>query len=201
MTFRHLYSEAPGERLLHVVLEEPSDYGSEYRHIRATVLRRAASHVMREDGSAVAQYWDDHNATGYRVASYVLTKTGGTYVDDMQLRGQIDNTANPMHEGRPYGNQVDFRPYSVDANSARAISDFYTKYGKFLDKNELYNHSDDFYVALHYLAVFLKITKVIFSKPGVRQTNLGDANNFEELNLVEAGVRINEMLRPFAKSA
>ena len=165
------------------------------------MLRRAASHVPKEDGSGIATYWDEEKATGYRVASYVLSKTGGTYVDDMQLRGQIDATQNPMHEGRPYGNNVEFKPYKVDANTARAISDFYAKYSKFLDKNKLYNQSDDFYVAMHYLAVFLKITKVIFSKPGKRQTNLSDLDNFEELNLVEAGVRINEMLAPFVKRA
>jgi hypothetical protein len=151
------------------------------------------------DIGGVETWNDDHiaNCSGYRVASYVFSKTSAVYVDDMQLRGQLDAMPRPMRNGRPYGNKVTFTPYSVDQNTARAISDFYTKHEKFYDKNNLRRQDDDFYVALHYLAVFLKITKIVFFKPGVRHASLNESNCFEEVDLVQAKVRIDEMLEPF----
>jgi hypothetical protein len=203
--FKHPHSDIQSERLLLVSLEEPSFHNSEYRHIRATVVRRAVPHKYRADAPAICdgtgvETWNDDHITkcsGYRVASYVFSKTSATYVDDMQLRGQLDVMPRPMRNGRPYGNKVIFKPYDVDQNTARAISDFYTKYGKFFDKNNLRRQDDDFYVALHYLAVFLKITKVVFFKPGVRHASLSEANRFEEMDLVQAKVRIDELLAPF----
>lgn len=197
--FKHPHQDIQSERLLLVALEEKQFHNSEYRHIRATVIRRAVAHTLREDGSGVDTWNDDHKekCSGYRVASYVFTKTAATYVDDMQLRGQIDEMPRPMRNGRPYGNNVTFTPYNVDQNTARAISDFYTKHEKFYDKNNLRRQDDDFYVALHYLAVFLKITKIVFFKKGVRHAALSEANCFEEVDLVQAKVRIDEMLEPF----
>lgn len=202
--FKHPHQDIQSERLLLVALEEPSYHNSEYRHIRATVVRRAVPHVMTpiiEEGDVarVDQWNDDHKdkCFGYRVASYVFSKTSGTYVDDMHLRGQIDVMPRPMCDGRPYGNNVTFTPHNVDQNTARAISDFYSKHEKFCDKNHLNRAPDDFYVALHYLAVFLKITKVVFFKKGVRHAALSEAECFEEMDLVQTKVRIDEMLAPF----
>jgi hypothetical protein len=203
--FKHPHQDIQSERLLLIALEDKQFHNSEYRHMRATVIRRAVPHKLRADAPAIydgtgVEIWnDDHigKCSGYRVASYVFSKTSAVYVDDMQLRGQIDVMPRPMRNGRPYGNNVSFSPYNVDQNTARAILDFYTKYGKFLDKNNLPNHNDDFYVALHYLAVFLKITKVVFFKKGVRYASLSEANCFEEMDLVQAKVRLDEMLEPF----
>ena len=194
-----MHNDIQSERLLLVALEEPSYHNSEYRHIRASVIRRAVPHTVREDGSGVDQWYDDHKekCTGYCVASWVFSKTSGMYVDDMQLRGQIDAMPRPMRDGRPYGNSVSFKPYTVDQNTARAILDFYVKYDKFFDKNNLRRQNDDFYVAMHYLAVFLKITKVVFFKKGVRHAALSEVESFEEMDLVQAKVRIDELVAPF----
>lgn len=202
MSFRHMHQDVQSERLLLVVLEEPSYGGSEYRHIRATVIRRAVPHAVNSEG-VVVDWADDYEnkCFGYRVASYVFSGNKGTYVDDMQLRGQIDT--NPRHTalngGKPYGNEINFKPYSVCQNTARAISDFYSKRDKFLDKFGLSRRGDDFYVELNHLAQFLKITKVVFYKSGVRHTSLSETNNFEECDIAFASVRINEMLAPFAR--
>jgi hypothetical protein len=202
--FKHPHQDIQSERLLLVTLEEPQFHNSEYRHIRATVIRRAVPHKMalptEETNAPRVDIWnDDHidKCTGYRVASYVFSKTSGTYVDDMQLRGQMDVMPRPMRDGRPYGNNVTFTPHNVDQNTARAILDFYSKHEKFCDKNHLNRAPDDFYVALHYLAVFLKITKVVFFKKGVRHAALSEANCFEEMDLVQTKVRIDEMIAPF----
>lgn len=206
MTFRQPYQDPKSERLLLVVLEEPQYHGSEYRHIRATVVRRAVPHTMapKIDSSenCVAEWNDDYaaNCTGYRVASYVFpTASTNIYVDDMQLRGQIDVIPRPLRNGRPYGNSVRFTPHQVDANTAHAISDFYKKYNKFIDKYNLTRQDDDFYVALNHLAQFLKITRVVFYKKYIMHASLADANVFEECDIAFASVRINEMLAPFLK--
>lgn len=201
MTFRQPYQDPRSERLLLVALEEKQYHGSEYRHIRATVVRRAVAHTYRKDDPTVVQDWNDEHAnkcTGYRVASYVFpTNSTNIYVDDLQLRGQIDAMPKPMRNGRPYGNSVRFTPYMVDANTAHAISEFYKKYNKFVDKYNLTRQDDDFYVALNHLAQFLKITRVVFYKPGVTHASLSEANCFEETDIAFAKIRIDEMLAPF----
>lgn len=202
MSFRHMHQDVQSERLLLVVLESSDFAHSEYRHIRATVVRRAVPHAVNSEG-VVVDWADDYEnkCFGYRVASYCLTKTSGTYVDDMQLRGQIDaNPAyQPLNAGKPYGNEINFKPHSVCQNSARAILDFFNKRDKFLDKFGLSRRGDDFYVELNHLAQFLKITKVLFYKPGVRHTSLSETANFEECDIAFAKVRIDEMLAPFAR--
>ena len=209
MSFRHMHQDVQSERLLLVVLESSDFHNPEYRHIRATVVRRAVPHKLRADAPAIydgtgVEVWnDDHpgKCFGYRVASYVFSRNKGTYVDDMQLRGQIDaNPAyQPLNGGKPYGNEINFKPHSVCQNSARAILDFFNKRAKFLDKFGLSRRGDDFYVELNHLAQFLKITKVLFYKPGVRHTSLAETANFEETDIAFAKERIDEMLAPFAR--
>lgn len=202
MTFRHMHTDVQSERLLLVALEEYS-FGSSHRHIRASVIRRAVPHSLPIGNNSFQIYADDHpdRCKGYRVASYVFSKNRGTYVDDMQLRGQIDIGNNPLHDGKPYGNSISFKPYEVCQNSARAISDFYTKMDKFLDKYSLKRQPDSFYVALNHLAQFLKITKVAFFKPPYTTGCLNEADRFMEIDIAFAEERINEMLAPFLQIA
>lgn len=201
MSFRQPYQDPRSERLLLVALEEKQYHGSEYRHIRATVVRRAVPHKIDPNVVGTVKEWnDDYEAkcTGYRVASYVFpTSASNIYVDDMQLRGQIDAMPKPMRDGRPYGNKVTFTPYQVDANTAQAITAFYKKFNAFVDKYNLTRQDDDFYVALNHLAQFLKITRVVFYKPHVTHASLSEANCFEETDIAFAKVRIDEMLAPF----
>ena len=204
MTFRHMHNDIRSEYLLLVVLENLDCYSREYRHIRAEVVRRAVPHKMailaEPHFEPRVEVWnDDHkdNCTGYRSASWVLSKTSGTYVDGMQLRGQIDVGSRPLNKGRPYGNRVDFKAHSIDWNTALAIADFYKKQDAFVTKHNLTRRDNDFYVALNHLAQFLKITKVLFHKEGVTHCSLAEANCFEETDIAFASVRIDEMLKPF----
>ena len=204
MSFRQPYQDPRSERLLLVALEEKQYHGSEYRHIRATVVRRAVPHKMapKIDGSenCVAEWNDDYEAkcSGYRVASYVFpTNSTNIYVDDMELRGQIDVMPRPLRDGRPYGNAVRFTPHQVDANTAQAITAFYKKFNAFVDKYNLTRQDDDFYVALNHLAQFLKITRVVFFKPGVTRASLSEANCFEETDIAFAKINVDAMLKPF----
>lgn len=208
MTFRHMHNDIRSEYFLLVVLENSDRYSQEYRHIRAEVVRRAVPHKMailaEPHFEPRVEVWnDDHkdNCTGYRSASWVLSKTSGTYVDGMALRGQIDSHPihTPLNKGRPYGNNVDFKAHSIDWNTARAIADFYKKQDAFVTKHNLTRRDNDFYVALNHLAQFLKITKVLFHKEGVTHCSLAEANCFEETDIAFASVRIEEMLKPFYK--
>ena len=200
MSFRHMHNDIRSEYLLLVVLEERDVYSLDYRHIRATVVRRAVPHGVNSEG-AVVNWADEYpqKCSGYRVASWVLSKTTGVYVDDMQLRGQIDNNSHPMNDGRPYGNRVEFKPHSVDWNTARAIEQFYKKQDAFVERHKLTRQDNNFYVALNHLAQFLKITKVLFHTEGVTHASLSEANCFEETDIAFANVRIEEMLKPFYK--
>lgn len=201
MSLRYIYQYPQAERLLLVVLEQPQYGGSEFRHINATVVRRAVPHKMKDYSDSVETWNDDYEARcfGYRVASHVLTKTSGIFVDDLQLRGQIDTTPSLLRRNnKPYGNDIKFKPYNVCQNTARAITDFYTKYARFCDKQKVRRSDDDFYVALAHLANFLKITKVVFYKSHMRGNSLGEPENFEEYDLASAKIRIDELLLPFA---
>ena len=199
-----MHNDICSEYLLLVVLENSDHYSREYRHIRAEVVRRAVPHKMailaEPHFEPRVEVWnDDHkdNCTGYRSASWVLSKTSGTYVDGMQLRGQIDVGSRPLNKGRPYGNRVEFKAHSIDWNTARAIEQFYKKQDAFVTKHNLTRRDDNFYVALNHLAQFLKITKVLFHKEYVTHASLADANCFEETDIAFASVRIDEMLKPF----
>jgi hypothetical protein len=201
MSFKHVSSDPKSERVLLVVLEEKSFYASEYRHIRATVIRRAVPHVKHDYSDGIAEWNDDyaHKCSGFRVASYAFNGKTPTYVDDMQLRGQIDLGNNPLNSGRPYSNKITFKPFDVCANSAFQIFGFFKKWEKFVDGHNLTRQEDDFYVALNHLAQFLKITKVVFMKKGVHHCSLSETNCFEEVDIAFAKVKIDEMLEPFAR--
>lgn len=205
--FKHPYQDIQSERLLLVVLEEKQYPNSEYRHIRTSVIRRAVPHKMAakiDSSENCVETWNDDYETkcsGYRVASYVFPKPGTpTFVDDLQLRGQIDEMPRPMRNGKPYGNEIRFSPYMVDQNTARAILDFYTKYNKVSDKNEWRHSEDDYYVALAHLAQFLKIDKIVFHKEGVRHCALSETNCFEEMDIFNAKVRLDKLLAPFLQT-
>lgn len=204
-SFRPLFNEIASERLLLVVLEEQAQYSRQYRHIRATVIRRAVPHTMqREAPLCVATYNDEFAArcSGYRVASYSSTlKASAVYVDDMQLRGQIDIGANPLNNGRPYGNKVNFKPFDVCKDSAKAIFGFFQKLENFKTKFNLTRRDDNFFVELNHLAQFLKITKVVFYKPGVLHCSLAETNCFEEVDIAFAKERIDAMLAPSYKKS
>ena len=206
MTFRHISTEIASERLLYVQLDDAQYVGSEFRHIRATVIRRAVPHVMAQlaDPShepRVETWNDDHieRCSGYRVASYSSARKDAVYVDDMQLRGQIDIGHNPLNNGRPYGNKVNFKPFDVCKNSSKAIFGFFQKLENFKNRHGIANRSDNFYVELNHLAQFLKITRVVFLKPGVRHASLSEANCYEEIDIAFAKERIDAMLAPFYK--
>jgi hypothetical protein len=200
MSFKHHTCDPRSERLLLVTLEEPEQYSREFRHINATVIRRAVPHTMRAEAPlTVAEYNDEYaeKCSGYRNASYVFTGKVPTYVDDMQLRGQLDTGVNPMCEGKPYGNQIRFSPFLVDSKIAFHILDFFKKLEKYNAKHDLGNYDRDFYTVLYHLAQFLKVTTVLFYKPGVRSCNLSQTNNFEEVDLLAAKGRIDALLQPF----
>ena len=203
MTFRHISTEIASERLLLVVLEDAEHYNSgQYRHIRATVIRRAVPHIMQKEAPLlVAEYMDEFasRCQGYRVASYSSARKDAVYVDDMQLRGQIDVLDNPLNNGRPYGNKVNFKPFDVCKNSAKAIFGFFQKMENFKNRHGLNRSDKDFYVELNHLAQFLKITRVVFLKPGVRHASLSEANCYEEIDIAFAKERIDAMLAPFYK--
>lgn len=203
MNIRLPYQDANSERLLLVVLEEAQYPRSEYRHIRATVVRRAVPHKMKNyNTSIVDEYWDapEERCTGYRTASYVKQARQNIYVDDMQLRGQIDAMPQPMRDGKPYGNKISFKPYQVQMDSAKAIFEFFRKMEIFKNQHGI-KSSDDFYIELNHLAQFLKITRVLFHRPGITHSSLESTGNFFECDIALAEPHIDTMLAPFLQVA
>lgn len=67
----------------------------------------------------------------------------------------------------------------------------------FIEKHKLTRQDNNFYVALNHLAQFLKITTLLFFKPGLTYLPLSEPSNFFETDIAFAHVRIEEMLSPF----
>lgn len=200
MSFKHHTCDPRSERLLLVTLHDVDYPGSEYRHISATVIRRAVPHVMRAEAPlTVAEYNDEYaeKCSGYRNASYTFGGRTPTYIDDMKLHGQIDVGPRPLREGKPYGNEIRFSPYMVNANIAFQILDFFKKLEKYKAKHNLGTREESFYDAMRHLADMLKITTVVFYKPGVRSCNLDKTDNFEECDIAGAEGRLDALLRQF----
>jgi hypothetical protein len=202
MTFRHISCEIASERLLLVVLEEKQYPCSEYRHIRATVVRRAVPHVKSAHSDTIATWNDDYEGkcTGYRVASYSSTKKNAVYVDDLELRGQIDAMPKPCRDGRPYGNKVVFKPYQLEMRSAKCVFEFFQKMENFKTKNNLNRGNDDFYEELHHLATFLGITTILF-RTNTGHGSLAETRDYEECTLAAAAGQIDKLLAPFLQIA
>lgn len=211
MTFVHPNGDTRSERLLLVVMEREERVGmmrGEWRHIRATIIRRAVPHRLRPDAadardSAGVEEWHDDWAdrcAGYRTASYQYTKTSHIYVDGMELRGQIDAlpTGKALNKGRPYGNSITFKPYSVGALEAKAIGDFYKKYTSYTQKRAWCGGQEEFPVHLERLSRFLNISRFVFYKPNVDYTSLETINNLNEVNLTDALAEVEVLLKPFA---
>jgi hypothetical protein len=200
MSFNHLNNEAPGKRFLFVQLEQPERYSTDWRHICATVVREAVSHIPPNETKTWWDYYDEQNAQGYRCSSWSARSPKAVYVEDLQLRGQIDvNRSEPLNNGRPYANKVEFRTHSVDANNARAMNDFFTKMHKFYDKHNYRIESDSFLGSLYALSEFLGIKTFLFYAPGITSSSFDQKDNFIECNFAEATEQINKMLAPFSR--
>lgn len=195
MSFDHLNNEAPGNRYLYVHWEEQSPYGREWRHLRASVLRDAVSHIPPNEEKTWWDYFDEADAQGYRWSSWSARSPKALYTQSMCLRGQMDvGRAEPLNNGRPYANQVSFRDVEVDANNARAMNDFFTKMHKFYDKHNYKLQSDSFLGSLYALSEFLGIKRFLFDAPDRMGNRLDIKANFVECNFAEATDRINEMI-------
>lgn len=200
MTFKHHTCDPRSERLLLVTLHDADYPGSEYRHISATVIRRAVPHRMQAEAPlSVAEYNDEYaeKCSGYRNASYTFGGRTPTYIDDMKLHGQINTGPQPLHEGKPYGNEIRFSPYLVNSKIAFQILDFFKKLEKYKAKHKLGTHEESFYDSMRHLADMLKITTVVFYKPGVRHCSLNETNCFEEYDIAGAESRLDALLAQF----
>jgi hypothetical protein len=203
MSVSQLCYETPAERLLLVILEEPARYDNgPYRHIRATVVRRAVSNVVATKDGQVSKFYDG-TAVGYRRCTWNKSTNGAVFVESLQLRGQIDSNREgdqALNGGAPYGNKVTFNPYLVESDNAQAMCVFYAKWDKYLQKEYdagRRSDSDRFTNMLTHLAKFLGITSFLFAKfPNCH--NLEMAQNFEERVGMEACEHILQMLAPFA---
>ena len=207
MQVRNTAYEAPSERLLLVELEGRQDYSGDYRHVIAYVVRRAVAHVKDPDnGGEVIAFWDAHNATGYRMASWHDSRKpeGAIYVDGLQLRGQIDahgpSGQRPLAKGRPYGNCVRFKANSVEADNAQAMHKTFQR----LSRRAIGPYPngwnrDDFLGQLQALAHSLKIKNCVFRLEDARQPSLADANSFYEVPVADCEQSLDSILSPFYK--
>ena len=198
MSYQRLDGEYPAERLILVRLEEKDYTGGAYAHIRAEVVRRVVPDLIIEEGK-VATYYDGaaEKVSGYRNCSWSKNTVGAIYVADMSIRGQIDTDPKPLRNGVPYGNELCFKPYSVDLNTAKAMHDTLAKWEKFGNKHRQ-NH-DNFLGEVLLLANFLKITKLLFPKTP-RWASLEGKANYEEQTLLTGMLKITAMLAPYVKA-
>ena len=198
MSFNHLNNEAPGRRYMFVRMEQTERYCTEWRHILATVAREAVSHIPPNENKTHWDYFDETYAKGYRCASWSARSPKALYVDDMQLRGQIDvGRTTPLNNGRPYGNEIRFKPHEVTADNARAIDAFYTRMHKWYDKNKYPYSSDSFLGSLYILSEFLGIKHFLVYAPGVTHSSYDRIENFVVLNFAEFTEWYNKTMEPF----
>ena len=198
MSFNPQSYDTPAERLMLVHLEKQK-FPSDYRHICAYPVRRAVAHTYKEDGVKVDEWYDGDaaKATGYRNCAWNKTTTGGVYIQEMVLRGQIDvNTSTPLAGGMPYGTEVRCKPYEVDMQTAKAIYETLSKWDKFCQKHPRRN--DAFLPQLLLWAKFLRTDRFVFYKNPVKG-DLSIAENFEETDIIGAVEQVTKMLAPFAR--
>lgn len=194
--------EAPTERLIMVTLESADHVSREFRHIRATIVRRAMSHELIPATDTRAEqtvYWDDKVATGYRNADYSSSKKNGLYVNGMFLRGQMDLCANPMNEGMPYAADISFNCHYLKAREAHAVSNFFAKYDKAVEKYRengiVFKRTDNFENALREMAVVLDIRKFVFQADiNSQHSSLSEAGYYVEESVVSFGWRVTKLI-------
>lgn len=201
--------EAPTERLVMILLEGQNSYSSDHRHIRATVVRRAASHVVMPNtnlDSNTTIFYDDREATGYRNASWSSHKSSAIRVDGLQIRGQMDvhkETTKQMREGQPYGNEIEFDLYRIRRNDAKQMHEAFIKIDKAVSKMEanrtLPQYRDDTFTnAVALLAVIFNIEKFLFLNPNhVGSTALSNEAAWVECNRL----KLNENVQHLVKKA
>jgi hypothetical protein len=129
-------NEERGERFILIVLD--NDRGGDYAHIKAHVVREAVKDRINPDTGS-KQYNDGENATGYRNCKWSSDKNNALYVEDLFINSQITKrsitgTEVPANEMKPYGVELRFKPYVVDASNARKMSDTFDKIGKKMEQ-------------------------------------------------------------------
>jgi hypothetical protein len=133
-----------GERFLLIRLD--NDRGSDYAHIKVQVVRAAVrDSVDPETGRK--QYNDGENATGYRNCKWSSDKNNALYVEDLFINSQITKrsiSGEFPEEFKPYGVELRFKPFVVDASSARKMADTFDKIGKKLSQyDEEFGYCND----------------------------------------------------------
>ena len=96
MTFRHMHNDIRSEYLLLVVLENSDRYSPEYRHIRATVVRRAVPHAINSEG-VVVDWADEYpqKYAGYRVEAGYFRKQPACMLTTCNCAAKSTTTATP----------------------------------------------------------------------------------------------------------
>lgn len=180
-------NDEPGTaRLICISLEAPNHY-SAHRHIRATIVRRAKSDLLRADGT-VQVYNDGRAASGYRNAYWSSDKNRAVWVNNLLIRGQIDIGMGALNDGKPYGNDI---TYDVHYPKAREIEHMGNAVKVLKAKREkieaegLVDRSgyDDFAAQVRILALSLGITRCIVPKSKHTARDLSSELNYIEFNL------------------
>ena len=205
MQVRNVSHEPPSERLLLVEMEGRRDYSGDCRHIIAYVVRRTVAHIKDpKNKDKVIAWWDDHIATGYRMASWHDSRKpeGAIYVDGLQLRGQIDayGAQLPLAKGRPYANSVYFTAHSIEADNAQAMHKTFQRLSRrAIGPYPKGWNRDDFLGQLQALAHSLKIQNCVFRLEGARQQSLADTDSVYEVPVANCEQALDGILSPFYK--
>ena len=201
MRVRSRFDEPNCERLLLIELEPKPNIPSDYRHISATVVRRAVADVKnKEDGTS--QWWDGVEPIGYRNTTWSChSPVKAVYVDGLQLRGQIDAHGDAakcvLNKGRPYGNEITFRASYIEQTQADAMSKTFAKLSK-AKKADSSHDANDFTTQLFFLAKALGISRFIFHTSPYANGLLA-SKHFVEYDFSQANKAINKLLQPFYK--
>jgi hypothetical protein len=128
-------NEERGERFLLIKLD--NERGSDYAHITAIVVREAVKDRTDPD-TGRKQYNDGENATGYRNCKWSSDKNNALYVEDLFVNSQITkrnySDGSVPEEFKPYGVELRFKPYVVDASNARNMANTFDKIGKKMEQ-------------------------------------------------------------------
>ncbi len=197
--------EAPSERLVLIVLESRDKNDNTYRHLRASVVRRAMSHQVSLTSTT---YYDDRVATGYRNASWSSAKSSAVYVADLYVRGQMSKTNilydndNTPSIAQPYGNEVVFQPHLVTHRDAMNMANTYKNFDKQVNNltKKGIEFSNTFEGQCTRLAIMLNIKTFLFNEAPDRlapclNANLSQTGYYQEATHQDMKWKLSKLIK------
>ncbi len=183
--------EAPSERIMLIDIGY-NQYEGDYRHLLASVVRRAMPDTVDPDTQA-RRYFDGSGqdaSIGYRNCTWSSHKTNALFVEDLQITNQFGRWTNEP----PYGETLAFKPYKVEARDAVAMAKTFAKldaHGKKL--SDLHGYPRDYATLVVRTALALGIKRfAVYSQNA--STNKVLSQKFREFGPGDVAYHVDELV-------